>query len=106
MVLSLSSPIFREKFADEHSTTAIEITDTEVEVFGELLGYLYTGNINEINVENRKLYISATKYQIWDLQASCFKIIQTNSTGDKLSQILLDSLKEGCTYSDLSDLPQ
>ena len=65
-IVGARSPVFASLFEDatvESVTRKIKITDIEVEVFDELLFFLYTGTLRS-TANNRNLLRAAEKYQV------------------------------------------
>ena len=100
IVLALSSQFFRNKFIEQDSVTSIEIHDIEDKVFKKLLAYVYKGKVNLLNnIETRKLYLAALKYEIPDLEDNCLEKMEKNFTGEELIHTYMDLLKEDLDYS-------
>lgn len=65
-MLIARSPVFAAMLKGDHfkegATSRVEITDVEVQVFEQLLAYIYTGRIPVLNRDNAsKLLIEADK---------------------------------------------
>lgn len=74
-ILSAGSPVFAAMFQStflESHTRQVTITDIEVDVFKQLLVYMYTGSIPEMEEENVTLLIAAAdKYGMETLKDVC-----------------------------------
>ncbi|XP_046454671.1 uncharacterized protein LOC124202376 [Daphnia pulex] len=74
-ILSAGSPVFAAMFQStfmESLTRQVMITDIEVDVFKQLLVYMYTGSIPELEEENvTLLFVAADKYGIETLKEVC-----------------------------------
>ena len=60
-ILAARSPVFAAMFEHDCRQNRVDIPDVEVEVFQELLRYLYTDQVQEIEKYAVELYIAADK---------------------------------------------
>lgn len=80
VILSAGSPVFKAMFQSEFvesKTRRVDIDDIEMEVFNQLLIFLYSGKAPKlaVNDENttKSLYEAADKYGVVLLQKECVK---------------------------------
>jgi hypothetical protein len=76
VILSAGSPVFSAMFRSEFlksKTKKVTITDIDIEVFRQLLIYLYTGSAPKLAEENmtQLLFVAADKYNIDNLKTEC-----------------------------------
>jgi hypothetical protein len=76
VILSAGSPVFSAMFRSEFlksKTKKVTITDIDIEVFRQLLIYLYTGSAPKLAEENmtQLLFEAADKYNIDNLKTEC-----------------------------------
>ncbi|XP_051173140.1 speckle-type POZ protein-like [Leptopilina boulardi] len=74
VILASTSPVFEKMFTHqmkENITNNVLIEETDPEVFEEMLNYIYTGKINNLNTMAFGLYELANKYHITKLKKVC-----------------------------------
>lgn len=82
-ILSASSPVFAAMFQtgrfEEAQTRKVTIDDVEMNVFNQLLSYLYTGNAPELEEEQitQPLFEVADKYGVETLKSECVDVMLT-----------------------------
>ena len=63
-ILGARSPVFARMFQNEmreQIESRLELTDVEVEVFGELLRYIYSGKVPDMDKFASDLFVAADK---------------------------------------------
>ncbi|XP_046657417.1 BTB and MATH domain-containing protein 42-like [Daphnia pulicaria] len=81
LILSIGSPVFSAMFQSgllESQTREVTITDIELEIFRQLLDYLYTGSAPKLADENitKLLFEAADKYSVEHLKNDCLEALQ------------------------------
>jgi speckle-type POZ protein len=85
-IIAASSPVFSAMLEEgkfkEAETRIIEIEDIEVEVFRQLLHYLYTGEAPQLKKPKitEPLFLAADKYQVSQLKSECEACLISNLT--------------------------
>ena len=91
-MLAARSSVFAallEREADKINST-IEIINIDIEVFEEVLRYIYTGKISGLTVEMAmKLLVAAERYDLNRLRIMCEVFIDENVTKDNVIDILI-----------------
>ncbi|XP_014217977.1 protein roadkill-like [Copidosoma floridanum] len=85
-ILSVKSLVFANMFTKnmvEKNTNTVLINDITYEAFHEMLRFMYTGEIKDINMAADLLY-AADKYQIKDLKTICIENLVTNINADNI----------------------
>jgi len=93
-ILAVRSPVFQKMFESgmtESTDNVVKINDFGVDVFREMLTFLYTGQINmDFLSENLAVFVAlADKYDIGDLKTVCCKLLQQDRTPSNVSSMLL-----------------
>ena len=92
LILSAHSPVFLAMFKNgmkENQDNAIKITDIKYEVFQELLRFIYTGKIENIDIVANDLLVAADKYVISELLIMCEQYLQSNLSLDNVIDMLV-----------------
>jgi speckle-type POZ protein len=81
LILSIGSPVFSAMFQSgflESQTREVTITDINLEIFQQLLDYLYTGSAPKLADENitQLLFEAADKYSVENLKSDCLEALQ------------------------------
>ena len=90
-VLSARSPVFRAMFQHnmiESKTNSVQIEDMNYQVCKELLRFIYTGTIGQID-DCRDLLVAADRYEILSLKDVCEKKLTKNVTSQNTIKYLL-----------------
>lgn len=98
-ILATRSPVFAAMFSvdmQESAQNAVTISDTEPAVFGELLRYIYTGQVNELSAMAFQLYAAADKYELISLKTLCREAIMSGLTLENVAE----TFKFADVYSD------
>ena len=80
-ILAAQSPVFLAMFkndAKENHESTIVITDIDFEVFQELLRFIYSGKIKNMDTVVNNLLIAADKYAINGLWMKCEQYLQNS----------------------------
>lgn len=81
MILSLESEVFADMFAHDKGgnlTSKVEIEGIDYEIFMEMLRFIYTGKVNNMEGAAKKLYIAADKYAVGELRLACLNILSSS----------------------------
>ncbi|KAF8771271.1 Speckle-type POZ protein B like protein [Argiope bruennichi] len=93
VILSASSSVFEAKLLnedEEKESDYIEIEDLEDDVVKQMLGYIYTSNVEDLTWESAsKLYEAGNKYAIVDLKSLCSSYVKDNLSPCNASEALL-----------------
>ncbi|XP_051169084.1 protein maternal effect lethal 26-like [Leptopilina boulardi] len=90
IVLASVSPVFEKMFTHqmkENLTNTVQINDADSDCFKEMLNYIYTGNVENLNTMAFGLYELANKYDISTLQTICEKCLIVNLAVDNAISI-------------------
>lgn len=105
VILAARSPIFFGMLSSEnkkHSKLEYEIKDSDYNTIKELLHFLYTGHLHELNEESaKKLILTSHKYAVKDLHAKCQKLLCKFLNIDNAVEML--KLADLCDAKDLKD---
>ena len=74
VILASASPVFDRMFSHEmreNIMNQVEVTETDPDVFNEMLRYIYTGNVEDLSDVAFDLYELANKYDIRGLRVRC-----------------------------------
>ncbi|XP_033224523.1 speckle-type POZ protein B-like [Belonocnema kinseyi] len=74
VILSSASPVFSRMFSNEmreNLMNQVEMTETDPDVFNEMLRYIYTGKVEDLSDVAFDLYELANKYDIVGLRMMC-----------------------------------
>ncbi|GFY69482.1 TD and POZ domain-containing protein 4 [Trichonephila inaurata madagascariensis] len=92
-ILSARSCVFANMFKHnlkENLTNCLEINDLSPEVVKAMINYIYSGKIEDLNLEMAiQLYPAAEKYDIQDLKKICVNFIVSHLTEENVCDILL-----------------
>ena len=91
-VLATRSPIFSAMFkadANKEFPNKIEITDISYEAFEQMLKYMYTGDVDEIEAVAEELLAASDKYQLNYLKAVCEENMFNRFTIDNVAEYLV-----------------
>lgn len=100
VVLSAVSPVFAAMFEESKERQVKIVVDIEVEVFRQLLIYLYSGNAPNLKNENitQKLFEVAAKYEVETLKGEC--------VGALLERVTIDNAVQLLIWSTLHSIPE
>ncbi|GBM17196.1 hypothetical protein AVEN_52107-1, partial [Araneus ventricosus] len=88
-ILSSRSPVFKTIFSKDMECNIIEIHEMDENTLYRLLQYMYTGTVEDLQIENAlDLFKAAANYQLFDLKDKCSEIL---SLGNKYQD---EKLKE------------
>ncbi|CAL1295720.1 unnamed protein product [Larinioides sclopetarius] len=91
-ILSARSPVFMSMFTNdmkERNSGHIDITDLEEVTVRQMLVYLYTDSLEEMQLESAcKLYMAADKYDILSMKRRCSSFMKENLCPNKACEIL------------------
>ncbi|XP_017494731.1 PREDICTED: speckle-type POZ protein-like, partial [Rhagoletis zephyria] len=77
-IICARSPVFAAMFSNEckeSKENKVTISDISVEVFKEVLQFIYTNHVNQMEEYAMELLIAADKYQISELKSNCTNFI-------------------------------
>jgi speckle-type POZ protein len=94
LILSIGSPVFSAMFQSgllESQTREVTITDIELEIFRQLLDYLYTGSAPKLADESitKLLFEAADKYSVENLKSDCLEALQERVRIDNVVNLLI-----------------
>ncbi|XP_046441445.1 speckle-type POZ protein-like B [Daphnia pulex] len=94
LILSISSPVFSAMFQSgllESQTREVNIIDTELDIFWQLLDYLYTGSAPKLSDENiaKLLFEAADKYAVENLKSECLEALQERVRLDNVVNLMV-----------------
>ena len=105
-VLASQSPVFRrmlESDMKEQRTNVIEISDVDQAVISDMLAYIYTGSVPNLDTLTRELLNVANKYELSGLFTMCERELKSKISLENVIELLqladlLDSsyLKKAC----------
>lgn len=88
LILRARSPVFASTFRNnmkEKSTGIIEIDDCNPDSFSNFLSFLYSGDIDNLSVENVfSLFTTSDKYDVQDLKTKCLEFMRENLSVDTI----------------------
>lgn len=98
VILSAVSPVFATMF-EESKVRQLKI-DIEVDVFRQLLVYMYSGNAPDLKEENmtQKLWEVAAKYEVETLKRECVGVL--------LERVRIDNAIQLLIWSNLHSIPE
>lgn len=91
IVLASASPVFAKMFSHqmlENITNIVQIKNADLDVFKEMLGFIYSGQINNLGTLAFGLYDIAHEYDVQRLQVLCEEFLQDTLTLDNVVPIL------------------
>ena len=92
VVLAARSPVFHAMFQNdltEKKTNTLEIQDIEPDVFAEVLRFLYTDEINNLDELSTDLLAASDKYMLDLLKAKCEVSLSRNITVESCGTLLI-----------------
>ncbi|CRL03929.1 CLUMA_CG017050, isoform A [Clunio marinus] len=104
-VLSYRSSVFQKMFSGgfrESSSKCQEIIDVHPEVFKEMLRFIYTGNVEDLNNNAEELLAVADRYHVTDLQKLCKIYLMSNLSEENALKYFELSHRHPC-YLDLKE---
>lgn len=88
LILRAQSPVFASTFRNdmkERSTGIIDIKDCDPDTFSNFLGFLYSGDIQNLSVDNVfSLFTTSDKYDVQDLRKKCLQFMKENLSVDTI----------------------
>ena len=91
-VLAARSPVFLAMFQSnltEDQTNTLKIDDIEPDVFKEMLRFIYTDQVENVDALAEKLLAAADKYMLDLLKTKCEAYLATYITGENCCQLLI-----------------
>ena len=91
-ILSVRSPVFAAMFKHdmkERNTGIVKIDDVSQDVMEEVLRFVYTGKVLNIDKMADDLLTAADKYQLDRLKAMCEKSLRKNLSIENVSEVLI-----------------
>ena len=73
----------------EDQTNTLKIDDIEPDVFKEMLRFIYTDQVENVDALAEKLLAAADKYMLDLLKTKCEAYLATNITGENCCQLLI-----------------
>ncbi|XP_033213264.1 speckle-type POZ protein-like isoform X2 [Belonocnema kinseyi] len=80
LILSANSPVFCKMFSQnmkESLSDLVEIKDMDPKIFNELLRYMYTGKVENLEYHPEEILKAANRYKVEDLKFTCEKLLTT-----------------------------
>ena len=99
LLASADSPVLAAMFqhdCKESRNLVVEMEDISPEVFEEVLQYLYTGSIKEMDKLAMDLLVAADKYQIESLKKECASALSKKLTVDSAVRIFVLAHLHNC----------
>jgi len=99
-ILSARSSVFRAMFV--HDTTEkrigrVEIDDLDQDIVYDMLFYMYSGNVSNLEVKAAKLLVAADKYGLMELKLMCEMNLCENLNAENVCEILIVSKLHNCS---------
>jgi len=99
-ILSARSSVFKAMFA--HDTTErriglVEIKDLDEEIVYEMLFYMYSGNVSDLEGKALNLLTAADKYDLLELKQMCEMSLCENLNAENVCEILIVSKLHNCS---------
>lgn len=91
-MLAKKSDVFDAMFSHDFAETVsnkVIITDLESDAILEMLRFIYTGKVQQMEKVNKMVLAAADKYNIADLKESCEKSLCNSMTVDNVCSLLL-----------------
>jgi hypothetical protein len=93
-ILTARSPVFAAMLQSdfvESKTRIVNIADSEMDVFKEMLVYLYTGKAPKLTENNftQSVYEVADKYGVKSLQDDCVNLLVTQLSNNNAMEVLV-----------------
>lgn len=92
LVLSARSPVFHAMFVNdliEKKTNTLEVCDIEPEVFSQVLRFIYTDEVDNLDDFAAELLAAADKYMLTLLKSKCEVSLARNVTLENCSELLM-----------------
>ena len=92
LVLAARSPVFHAMFENdliEKKTNTLEVCDIEPEVFSQVLRFVYTDEVNNLDDLAADLLAAADKYMLTLLKSKCEISLAQNVTLENCSELLM-----------------
>lgn len=70
-LLASKSPVFSNIFLNDSISKTFDIDDIEPQVFAEVLRYIYTNQVENLNELARKILVVSDNYKLHELKAKC-----------------------------------
>ena len=96
-VLSSVSTVFRDIFTSDRVSSTFDIDDIESTVFAEVLRFIYTKKVNNLDEMARKILVVAHNYQLVQLKAQCEAYLVGDITLENCSHLLFLSDRYSAT---------
>lgn len=90
-ILAVRSPVFAAMFEhdmQESKENAVKIVDIRVDVFEEMLRFIYTGSVEQLEQRSKDLLIAAEKYALEGLKTLCEEHLGMKLTVDSAAETL------------------
>jgi len=99
-ILSARSSVFKAMFA--HDTTErriglVEINDLDEDIVYEMLFYMYSGNVSDLEGKAASLLTAADKYDLMELKQMCETSLCENLNAENVCEILIVSKLHNCS---------
>ncbi|GBM76952.1 TD and POZ domain-containing protein 4 [Araneus ventricosus] len=92
-ILSARSPVFKAMFGGhmkEKTSKCVEITDVDEDTLRELLSYIYTDSVGELEWRDAAdLYRAADKYELLDLKRRCATFLKSGLSKNSVCTVLV-----------------
>jgi len=101
IILARRSPVFKAMFSNdmkENIESKVVIDDLDQETVYEMLYYIYSGNLKNLEGKALNLLAAADKYDIVELKEICELHLQENLTTENISDILIVAYLHNCSY--------
>ena len=91
VILAAASPVFHVMLESEmqEKSGIIKISDFDSAVVSDLLAFIYTGEVPNLETLAKELLLVADKYDIKSLVFECMKYLQTTLTSSNVAEVLL-----------------
>ncbi|XP_065209106.1 speckle-type POZ protein-like [Planococcus citri] len=92
LILAARSSVFKAMFKNnmqESQTNHITITDMEQETFEEMLRYIYTGKMPNLEEWAFELLPAADKYDLKELKNACERLLLTEISAENVGKVLV-----------------
>ncbi|XP_065209108.1 speckle-type POZ protein-like [Planococcus citri] len=92
LILAARSSVFKAMFKNdmrESQKNHITITDMEKETFEEMLHYIYSGKVRNLEKSAFELLLVADKYDLEELKNACERLLITKISAENVGKILV-----------------
>ncbi|XP_057317899.1 speckle-type POZ protein B-like [Microplitis mediator] len=92
IILSARSPVFLAMFTHEMKEkrdNEVTIPDIEPEIFNKLLEFIYTDDINNLDMDAASLLEAANKYQLLKLKSLCEESLSKSASIDNAIKLMI-----------------